>query len=463
MRRLILIAVALLVPAASHAADARLFLLTRTPRGVEITVDSLPPGQVAVFPLAPDSALIDLVLPVGPGQSASLVRPGESGMLVVRHKGDALQVALRRADGSMQERPTRKLADLAREETRVCVTGGDGSRRAFVVRGGAVAWTDTAGPVMNMFAGKLPFALNDGDWIVQTETWQRPLAAAPAGRMALERGRYLTALATLPGGGRETFIVDLGAAESVVSRAFVPEGQAIEPSAMTEYSSRGTRLLDYQAGGATGPAPVALGHTVFPVISLGGVAVDSLEAQVTDLPRGLGEGVVGILGMDVLRRCARVRLSVPAAHGAASLEFDPVAPLSRPAGECAFSWVSSHVVLPGEIAGRAARWIVDSGAPESFVDSAAVAGEGWARAAAPSHTVHGAGGQDARTAKAVAPTARVGSAAAWKALPVRVARLAPLEALRVDERVPALLGLGELARMGTLELDFGSLRARWVR
>ncbi len=50
-----------------------------------------------------------------------------------------------------------------------------------------------------------------------------------------------------------------------------------------------------------------------------------------------------------------------------------------------------------------------------------------------------------------------------KALPVRVARLAPLEALRVDERVPALLGLGELARMGTLELDFGSLRARWVR
>ena len=38
---------------------------------------------------------------------------------------------------------------------------------------------------------------------------------------------------------------------------------------------------------------------------------------------------------------------------------------------------------------------------------------------------------------------------------------ATLDALRGDGRVPALLGLSELARMGAFELDFASRTARW--
>ena len=74
-------------------------------------VETLPPGQVAVFPVQPDSGVIDPLLPVGPGTSASLLRPGDRGMLVVRHRGDALQASFRRPDGSMQERATRQLTD----------------------------------------------------------------------------------------------------------------------------------------------------------------------------------------------------------------------------------------------------------------------------------------------------------------------------------------------------------------
>lgn len=465
-RRLLPVLLAALLPHGAFAAGpaARLFLVERVPGGVALRADSVAAGGTVAFHADPDSGIVDLVLPVGPGQSASLLRPGDRGTIVVRHRGDSLHVRFQRPDGASQERPARALADLAREETRLSVTGGDGSRASFVIRGGAVAAPDTAGPVANMFAGKLPFKLGDGDWVVQTETWRRPLAAAPRGRMVLTRERWLVTEAVRPDGGRGRFILDLGAGESVVSPRFVPAGQAIAPAKMVEYSLRGEQLLDYQPGGATGLAPVVKGLTVFPSLTLGGAEVQALEAQVAELPRGLGEDVVGILGIDVLRRAARVRLTVPEDPvGRATLEFDPPRPLAREAGRCGFSWVSSHVVLPGEVAGRAALWIVDSGSAASFVDPVAVTDEPWVAPAKPTAPVHGAGGQQRPASVVTAPSLRVGNAPAWANAPVRLARLSPFEALRPDGRVPALLGVTEFARMGTLELDFGAHLARWGR
>lgn len=451
-------------PAAS-AADAKLFLLTRDahgPSGVRVDVESLPAGQVAVFPVQPDSGVIDLLLPVGPGTSASLLRPGDRGMIVVRHRGDALQVSFRRPDGSMQERPTRRFADLAREEMRVCVTGGDGTRAAFWVSNGESCARDTVGPIVNMFAGQLPFALASGDWVVQTETWARPSAAAPRGRMAVTRGRYLFVDVVRPDGGKGRMVLDFGAGETVVARAFVPAGQRIGGAGMTEYAASGALEREHVIGGATGPSPAAQGQTMFPALTLGGVRVDSLEAVVMPLPPGLGDDVVGILGIDVLRRAQRVRLDVPAREGApGTLEFDPPRPLPAPEGVASFSWANGHAVLPGSLGGRAARWIVDSGAPESFADSASVATEPWVRAGRAAESVRGTGERRTATQVATAPTATVGDAPVWANVPVRVARLAPLDALRGDGRVPALLGLSELARMGSFELDFGSRTARW--
>lgn len=464
-RRLLPALLALLSPAAALAGPAaRLFVVERAPGGVALRADSVAAGETVVFTADPRGGIVDLVLPAGPGQSAALLRPGDAGMIVVRHGGDSLHAHLQRPDGSVQARPARALADLAREETRLSVTGGDGSRAAFVIRGGAIASPDTAGPVANMLAGKLPFRLGEGDWVVQTETWRRPLAAPPRGRMTLARERWLVAEAVRPDGRRGRFILDLGAGASVVAPGFVPAGQEVVPATMTEYSLRGERLLDYHPGGATGLAPVVKGRTVFPSLAVGGAEVPAFEAQVAELPRGLGEDVVGILGIDVLRRAARVRLSVPADSGArATIEFDPPRPLAREAGRCGFSWVSSHVVLPGEVAGRAARWIVDSGAPVSFVDPAAVSDEPWVAPAKPSEPVPGAGGQRRPTSRVTAPSLRVGNAAAWENAPVRLARLGSFDALRHDGRVPALLGLTELARMGSFELDFGARLARWGR
>jgi hypothetical protein len=464
-RALLPVAVALaLWPAASLAApSARLFLVERVPGGVALRVDSVAVGAVAEFPIDPDSGLVDLVLPVGPGQSASLLRPSDrGGLLVVRHRGDSLYAGVRRPDGSMHERQARALADLAREETRLSITGGDGTRAAFVIRAGADARPDTAGPAANMFAGKLPFQLGDGDWVVQTETWRRPAAAAPRGRMTLSRESYLFAEVVRPDGRLGRFIVDLGAGESVVAPGFVPQGQAVVPSNMVEYSLRGARLLDYRAGDATGGMPVSAGHTLFPSLSLGGVTIDSLEAEVADLPAALGEGVVGILGIDVLRRAARVRLTVPAkADAPATLEFDPPAPLAREAGRCAFSWLSSHVVMGGEVSGLPAHWIVDSGSPVSFVDPTALAEAPWVLAARKAPPVRGVGGKPGASYDAKAPTLRVGTGARWADTPVRLARLAPFDAVRPGGRVPALLGLSEIARMGSLELDFNARLARW--
>lgn len=451
-------------PAAPAAAKppARLFVLERVPGGVALRTDTLAAGRTAEYAADPARGVVDVVLPVGPGRSAALLRPGDTGVLVVRHGGDSLHVALRRPDGSTHARPARALADLAREETELSVTGGDGARGRFVIRGGAIARRDSTGPVANMFAGKLPFRLGDGDWVVQTETWRRPPAAAPRGRMTLARERWLLADAARADGRRGRFILDLGAGESVVAPGFVPAGQAVVPATVTEYSLRGERLLDYQPEGATGIAPVVKGHTTFPTLVVGGAEIPAFEAQVAELPAGLGPEVVGILGVDVLRRASRVRLTVPPdSGGRATLEFEPRAPLAREDGRCGFHWLSSHVVLPGEVAGRGALWIVDSGSPVSFVDPLAVADEPWVAPAKPAAPVEGGGGQRRPSSRVIASSLRVGGAPAWEQAPVRLARLSPFEALRPDGRVPALLGVAELARMGSLELDFGARLARW--
>lgn len=462
LRAVAVLALPLLAAAPPGTPAATLFLLERAPHGVALRADSVAVGEVAVFPVAPDSGLIDVVLPVGPGQSAALIRPADRGMIVVRNDGAALRVSFRRPDGTLQPRPARPLAEIAREEVRLCVTGGDGTRAAFVIAGNAVASRDSAGPVANMFAGKLPFALGDGDWIVQTETWRRSERPAPRGRMACELGRYLVTDAVRPDGTRGRFVVDLGASGTMVAPGFVPVGQTVRASQMVEHSAAGEKRLPATASDATGGAPAVNGETVFPSLELGGVRVDSLDALVSPIPRGLGDDVVGILGIDVLRRADRIRLVLPAkGTGPASLEFDPQAPLARVAGASGFAWSAMHVVLPGEVAGRPAHWILDSGAPASFVDSLAVAGEAWAATAPAAAPVHGSAGVARASATARAPSVRLGSGAAWTDVPVRLATLAPFEPLRGDGRVPALLGLPEIARLGALELDFARHEARW--
>lgn len=444
------------------ASPARLFLLVRDGHGVRVDADSISDGEVLVFPLRPDSEFVDLVLPVGPGRSAALVRPGDASAIVVRRRGNVLEVSTRMPNGDMRPRPGRSMADLALEETRLCVTGGNGARASFVLTGAATCERDSVGPVANMFAGKLPFALKDGDWIVQTETWRRPANAAPAGRMTLARGRWLYADAVRADGTRSRFVVDLGASESVVAPDFVPGDQPIERAQMTEYSAGGAAIRAWAAEGATGATSPVRGVTTFPTLDVGGVRVDSLEAIVMPLPPGLGDDVRGILGLDVLRRADRVRLEFVSGNEAV-LVCEPPAPLAHPAGTSAFAWVNGHVVLSGEVGGLAARWLLDSGAPESFVDSVAVAPTRWAREGGAPMAVRGAGERRVDSRRAVAPTLRVGSAASWRGVPVRVANLAPFDVLRDGDHVPALLGLPELARMGALELDFRAHRATWRR
>lgn len=446
-------------PRAERAA--RFFYVERVAGALHLRERTLAPGATAELAGDPFAGIVDVVLPAGPGQSASLVRPGDRGTFVVARRGDSLHVTLRRPDGTSHARPARALADLAREETRLSVTGGDGLRGAWVIRDGAAATPDTAGPVANMFAGKLPFRLAGGDWVVQTETWRRPVAPAPRGRLAFTRDRWLLAEVVRPDGARAKFVVDLGAGESVVAPGFVPAGQPVVPANRMEYVLRAEQLLDYRSAQATGIAPLLRGRTVFPSLTVGGLALPAFEAQVAELPAGLGADVAGILGMDALRRAGRVRLVVPDSGGTGSLEFEPKRPLAREDGRCGFSWVSSLAVMPGEVGGRPALWIVDSGAPRSFVDPPAVAGEPWAAATSPAPTPNGADGPPRPASVVTAPSLRVGGGAAWPETPVRLARLLSFEALRPDGRVPALLGVSELARMGALELDFERREARW--
>ncbi len=438
-------------------ASAPVFVIEREGAGFRVSRDTLEANHVAVYRRDPAHGVVDVVLPVGPGRSAALFRAADAEMLVLRLVGDSLTWSVRRADGSMTPMPARAIADLGAEETRVSVSAGE-SRAAFVISGWDVVVPDTIGPARNMFAGQLPAELLREAVVVETDTQTLAPAVRACGAAALERDRYLFVKCGRADGVEGWFLVDLAASSSLVAKSFVPESQPIEPMSAIEHSAGGVRRLPYSPEGATGSVQGVLGASAFPSLRFGDVVVERAELTVLDrLPDAFGRPVAGILGMDVLRGCERIALEFPRS-GAPRLALGAAPSGARPAAVTPFAWVASHLLVAGEIGGRRARWILDSGAPRTVVDSVgAPAFE--AHAAAP---IGGLGGRKLGALRARAASARAG-ALDLGGLECDVAPLDVFASLRQPGLALGLLGLADLARCARIEVDFRARVIRWFR
>lgn len=447
-----------LVACAAPALAVNLHLLVETSDGVALETVALPStGELVVT--RPE--LVTIVLPFGLGQSGDLVPKGRRPVrLVARAQDGQLRVDITGADGLSRGLPPVAIADLEGLDLRVNVTGAGGRQRAFLVQGNGVA-AAAAGPVLDMFGGKIPLA--PGDWSLTTETTAR---AKAAGLRGVADCRWADGLVftqvTGPGGRTGRFVVDTAAGATVVARGFLPAGTTIEPIEGVEHSAAGARVVPGAMGGAGGDVASLLGATDISLLALGTVRAEGVRVNVVrELPELGGAAVDGILGLDVLSRCGLLRLE-RGAGDAGTLAFDP-APAPVPGAlTCDWTLVAKHIVIAARLDGVDASLVLDTGARGSLLPTALAASARLGPAeGATARTFRGLDGRPLPARPVQVRQLELGGAPAGPAV-FFAGDLPALAALGLDAGA-GLLGGDVLAAWRRLELDFGARELRLAR
>lgn len=360
--------------AAAEVSDCRVFLL-REVEG-ELTIDTIElkssPKTTRTFHADADSGIIDMIFPVGPGGSGSMVSHSDKRTLTATCDSGTLTVEDRSSDGKGYTRPARDLADLARYDIRVSVSAGDGRFANFLIRQNETVGPDPVGPVLDMFAGRIP--VQPGDFVLFTDTYRTLLPDVLTGDATLELDRWPIATVQSPGNEAGAFIVDTGAGTTIVDRAFLPKNTKIKKSGMIQYSTAGRQTLKYAPGGATGQVQTVLGRAVLPELRIGTVQVGDLSVDVlSQMPNIFPRPLAGIIGLDFLRQTGTLSFHF---HDEPKVTMtmqrhDKTKSATRQTVEIPFTFVNSHLVVSGRIQGHPVHFIVDTGAPDSILDAAA--------------------------------------------------------------------------------------------
>ena len=441
------------------AGPVNLHLLVERGDGLAIETAAVPEsGELTVQ--RPD--LITVILPFGVGQSGDMVpRSRRPARLAARVQDGALRVVATGADGSSRPLPAVTVADLAGLDLRVNVTGAGGRRQAFAIVANGPA-TEAAGPVIDMFRGQLP--LGPGDWAITTEVTEHVRAAGLAGSVPLERRDGLLFARVTGSDGREgRFVVDTAAGATVVARAFLPRAAVIVPIEAVEHSEEGSRVVPGAMGGAGGDVASLLGAVELDALQLDAVRVEGVRANVVaTLPDLGGAPVAGILGLDVLSRCGRLRLEyIDETRGMLTFDAAPAGADARTA-TCPFTMVAKHLMVPAQLDGVDVSLVLDTGARGSLIPTALAARAGLQPAVgASARTFRGLDGHPLPASPVEVRTLSLGAAPQGRAV-FFAADLPVLRALGLDDNA-GLLGGDLLAAYRWLELDFADRTMRLAR
>jgi predicted aspartyl protease len=421
--------------------------------GPRIVLERLevPSGETRVIQSDPESGVIGVVFPPGPGVSGSVEQPREGRLIVIRCSGTRLHCEVRSGGRVASGFPDRDAADLARFDTRVSVIGGDGSRAAFLIEEYARAVVDS-GPLQNLFAGA-PIPLGSDDFIVTTDTSEHVTGEPAAGEAQVEVRGHVFIHVIGPDGRAGWFLLDTGAAETVVSRAFLPDTARIAEAAMVEYSAAGRRLLDYSPGGATGPVEGVLGHSVLSELRAGTITFRHVEAAILpEIPDYFDRPVSGIIGIDLLRRAEAISIEWPSgAAGQGRLRLLETGETAATGAKAPLFMVSSHVMVPAEVNGTRVFMIIDSGAPRPMLDSTAAIAAGMS--ASTGRTLRGLGGRAVSSARANIGSLGLGGRNLAD-VPCDVSPLDVFRPLRRGDQQVGLMGNSLLSRFERVVIDF---------
>lgn len=445
---------------AQPASEPGVFVLQHASGGVRLERVEVPAGQTVVLQAGPGSGVIGAIFPPGPGRSGSLEQVREGRMIVLQNLGDRVRCEVRIHGQPASSFPTRAWTDLQSYDSRVNLVGGDGTRVAFLLTEYRNVTVDP-GPVQNLFAGQ-PIPLGPNDWVVTTETYSAVASEPLGGHAEIDVDGHAFVRAVSSDGRSGWFVLDTGAAETVVARSFLADTARIAGAAMLEYappsggnasgSAAATpRVLEYSPQGATGAVKGVMGHARFPELRIGDLRFRDAEVAVLpSLPDVFGRAVAGILGLDLLRRGGRVAFEYPSSGtGRGHLRLGAALDSGSADVRVPFSMISSHIVIPARLNGTDVSLILDSGCPGALVDST-----GAARCRLtirPERALQGLDGNLTRSGSALA-SIQVGGAR-LESVRCRVSALPVFATLR-DDRPMGLFGNELIARFERVLLDF---------
>ncbi len=448
---------ALCVPNAV-SAQCRVWRIERDGAVARLASSALPDGRTEV--LAQDGTpVVSVVIATGEGQSADMVAPNGSTRLITRCQGDTLRVLVQRGDQPPREVMGGSMRDLARWRVELHVTGSDGAKSRWRIDRWTSAVVD-AGPVLDLFQGRVPVPA--GGYTIVTVVAAMP-SEADGPQLRGTADVHWTAgypLLTLTAGRAARAVLDLAAASTVFHRDALPPGTVQQEATMRQASGTGIELLALTGDGAGGTV-AGFRTATLPIVRFGSVEVDRLSVlTLPALPIVAGAPLDAILGLDVMRRAGRLRLS--RARGATRRDDgDAVWTLSM-GGDVPAHERRPDVSLPlhsaGALVGVSARvdgvetfLVLDSGSPHTVVAGRTAARAGLSTAALTGTAPRGLDGRPLEMSTATVAAFALDDLV-LRNVAVRVADLPVLAKLGHDH--VGLLGGDVLSTFADIEVDF---------
>jgi hypothetical protein len=448
----------------NESDDCRTFVLKRDGESVRIEAAAITQGMTRVFPANEATGTIGLLFPFGSGLSGDLVSRTDSRVFIAQCLDGELRIRIRQPDGRERAWPNGKVAELAQTDMRVNIVWQRGER-VFLLSGDGAVSIDSTGPVVDIIGSKVP--LDAGSYAITTEVTRRlhepPRRGAAPMTVAMGESRvpaHLLVEVRNSHGTEGWMVLDVGSDRTVIGKSFLPPNADVVRSTGTEYSDKGSRVLDATLGGAGGAVEHRfLGTAQLANLQLGNLGISDIQVDVLDSLAPIdGRAIVGILGLDVLRRSGRVRLTFGTRLSrGASIDFDPPE-LRQDARvvELPFAVAAGHLFVKGQCGSVALHALLDTGSPWSFMS------ESLARSVLPNATFDSVGtiaGLDEHriVVRATAmPLISLGSST-HRNVPFRVAML-PVFANMGLRGETVLLGNSFFTRFHSMTLDFARHR-----
>jgi hypothetical protein len=449
---------------ANQSEDCRTFVLKRDGESVRIEAAAIAEGMTRVFPANEATGTLGVLFPFGNGRSGDLISRHDSRLFIAQCLEGELRIRIRQSDGRERAWPSGKAAELAQTDMRVNVVW-QGGHRVFLLSGDGAVSIDSTGPVVDIISSKVP--LDSASYAITTEVTRRLHEAPPRGAapMNLAMGAdgapaHLMVYARNSSGTEGWMVLDLGSGGTVIAKSFLPPGANVVRSTGTEYSDKGSRVLAGTLGGAGGTLEHGfLGTARLASLHLGDVVISDLGVEVLDsLAPTDGRAIVGILGLDVLRRSARVRLTYGTRGArAAAIDFDPP-PLRADAHvvELPLAVAAGYLFVAGRSGSVSWHALLDTGSPWSFM------AESLARRVLPDAkfdsvgTVTGLDNHRIVVQATTLPLISLGSST-HQNVPFRIATLPVFANMGVSGET-VLLGNSFFARFQSMTLDFAHHR-----
>jgi hypothetical protein len=250
----------------------------------------------------------------------------------------------------------------------VNIAGGGGLKRAFMIRAYSEVEEDD-GPVIDMFAGMVP--LEDGDYSITLEISAAAAPARVSGETVVhyENG-FLLAEGGLSDGRKGWFIIDFGASGTLITKSFLPAYVDIEEVKGLEYSEVGRREVKSAMSGAGGEVTGFIGNASPGDLIFGDVRFPDVTVNVIESMPDFGtRNIVGILGLDLMKRCDRIAFEYPRRELGVMMmgEPHPIAETDAPSAEVHFYLVAKHIFLDGEVNEEPVSFLFDTGARKSII------------------------------------------------------------------------------------------------